>query len=224
MASASITRVGGVIVVTQVIPQSEQNAVLLEAPPPDVTQAPPSPREKMDKMAAEFHRGEPLIMGVFQLVLGLVFVLFSLTAAVHKTLLMHIPASSCVLFVFAGFVTLKAAKTTTPFHVRLAAGWSVLSSLLCVVGVAYVSWLLSWPRPSERLCEGLDYDKCFQTGLWMLDVLVPALLVCVMVLLLLQFSFSVTVSTFSIRAARQRPLESDLSESGESLLQPERDQ
>ncbi|CAL9706073.1 unnamed protein product [Knipowitschia caucasica] len=176
MASASITRVGGVIVVTQVIPQSEQNAVLLEAPPPDVTQAPPSPREKMDKMAAEFHRGEPLIMGVFQLVLGLVFVLFSLTAAVHKTLLMHIPASSCVLFVFAGFVTLKAAKTTTPFHVRLAAGWSVLSSLLCVVGVAYVSWLLSWPRPSERLCEGLDYDKCFQTGLWMLDVLVPALL------------------------------------------------
>lgn len=240
MASSTITRVGGLVLVTQVIPESKYDAMVLsdslkipdvttanttEAPPPAVQAPPASPEApvKKDAMTSTFLRGEPVIMGVFQLFLGLVFILFSLTAAFHRILLLHAPICGSVLFVVAGAVTLSAAKSTTQFSVCLAAGWSVLSSVLSAGGVAYLSWLLAGPRPTQRLCEGLDYERCvnFNYGLWSLDSLVMGLQGLFLVLMVLQLAFSLTVSSFSIKAAQHRPLQMVLSEadSDESLLQ-----
>lgn len=244
MASSTVTRVGGVVIVTQVIPQSEQNAVALkdtpkapeatttdtQAPPTDmheapssVTEAPPPTPEKMDAMTTTFLKGEPVIMGVFQLFLGLVCFLFSLSSTFHRILLLHAPVSASALFVVAGAMTLIASKSVSQFSVRMAAGWSVLSSVLSAGGVAYLSWLLAGPRPTERLCDELDYEQCvnFNYGLWSLDSMVMGLQGLFLVLMTLQLVFSLTVSCFSIKAAQHSPLQMLLSdaESDESLLQ-----
>ncbi|KAJ0000646.1 hypothetical protein NQD34_012488 [Periophthalmus magnuspinnatus] len=235
MASSSITKLGGVIVVTQVIPQDEKNGVALKdtpspdpatptdaQAPPTSTEVPQSTLKKMDKMTAEFLLGEPIIMGVFQLFLGLVCVLFGLTATFHRILLFHAPVCSSVIFVVAGCVTLVAAKSTTPFLVHLTAGWSMLSCLLSIGGVAYLSWLLSWPRPSEQLCNEFEYKECVEKHFMRLDTLVLGLQILFLVLLVMELIFSIIVSTFSIKASRQRRLQVlSESDSEESLLQSE---
>lgn len=65
MTSTSVTKVGGVLVVTQVIPQ-EESSIPLQAPPTQAppTQAPPPASAKLDDMTACFLRGEPQGLGV----------------------------------------------------------------------------------------------------------------------------------------------------------------
>lgn len=69
MTSTSITTVGGVVVVTQVIPKDENTVPLQEvanatqAPPQD-PKAPPTAPAKMDDMTAAFLRGGPQGLGV----------------------------------------------------------------------------------------------------------------------------------------------------------------
>lgn len=57
--------------------------------------------------------------------------------------------------------------------------WNMISAVVGLVGVAYVSWLLAGRRPSERFCETKttsgsvlpDEEKMTCAGrLWMLDV------------------------------------------------------
>lgn len=69
MTSTSVTKIGGVVVVTQVIPQDEGSIPLQSAAPatwapPRATQAPPSVPTKMNDMTAAFLRGEPQGLGV----------------------------------------------------------------------------------------------------------------------------------------------------------------
>lgn len=67
MTSTSVTKVGGVLVVTQVIPQ-EESSIPLQTPPTQppapVKQAPPPAFAKVDDMTASFLRGEPQGLGV----------------------------------------------------------------------------------------------------------------------------------------------------------------
>lgn len=76
MTSTSITKIRGVVIVTQVIPQDQayiplQNAALVEqatpsAPPdpPAVRQATPSAPTKLDEITASFLQGQPQGLGV----------------------------------------------------------------------------------------------------------------------------------------------------------------
>lgn len=69
MTSTSVTRMGGVVVVTQVIPHDEgsiqlQTAAPSTQAPPPATQAPPPASTKMDDMKGVFLRGEPQGLGV----------------------------------------------------------------------------------------------------------------------------------------------------------------
>lgn len=69
MTSTSITTVGGLVVVTQVIPQGEtsiqlQSPSATQQPPAKTTKAPPTTPAKMDDMTAAFLRGEPQGLGV----------------------------------------------------------------------------------------------------------------------------------------------------------------
>lgn len=73
MTSTSVTKIGGVVVVTQVIPQDEKS-IPLQSPatsaetPPTVTQAPPPARKaappKMDDMTSIFMKAGPQCLGV----------------------------------------------------------------------------------------------------------------------------------------------------------------
>nr|XP_046256204.1 membrane-spanning 4-domains subfamily A member 4A isoform X3 [Scatophagus argus] len=149
MASTSVTKIGGVVVVTQVLPQDETSiplqaaAAVTQAPPPakqapppakqappQAKQGPPSANTKMDDMTAAFLRGEPQSLGVVQIFIGVLCILFSLTAACSQILILHAPFCLAVAFVISGSLAVAAARRTS---VRLVSVYGLLGLLLVLL-------------------------------------------------------------------------------------------
>ncbi|CAJ1061244.1 membrane-spanning 4-domains subfamily A member 4A [Xyrichtys novacula] len=137
MTSTSVTTVGGLVVVTQVIPQSEkaiplQAADTIQAPPPAAPAPPSQPAAptKIDDMTATFLRAGPQSLGIVQIFIGLLCLLFSLTALFSPVLLGHAPLCLAVTFVVSGSVTVSAAKRTSRNHVSVYGSLSLLLILL----------------------------------------------------------------------------------------------
>ncbi|XP_044062766.1 membrane-spanning 4-domains subfamily A member 4A isoform X1 [Siniperca chuatsi] len=215
MTSTSIATLGGVVVVTQVIPQDEK-AIPLQTPatapqaPPPATKAPPPSPAKMNDMTRTFLRGEPLGLGVVQISVGLLCILFSLTAAYSPILMVHAPLCLAVAFVVSGSLAVAAARRTSVTLVWASLVWNLISVVLGLVGVAYVCWLLADRPPSERFCGTKTVGQFVSTNyecintIWILNVCVYGLLGLVLVLLVLQVCVAVTVCVFSGKAIRRR--------------------
>ncbi|XP_076592653.1 membrane-spanning 4-domains subfamily A member 4A isoform X1 [Chaetodon auriga] len=220
----SITKIGGVVVVTQVIPQDaasiplQTSATATQAPPsvaqttPTATQAPPA-TAKVDDMTATFLRGEPRSLGVVQIFIGLLCFLFSLTAIFSEMLILHAPLSLAVSFVVSGSLAVAAGRRTSVRLVWACLLWNVVSVLLGLAGVAYVCWLLADRSPAERFCDAESWGAIVPTAderthclykMWMLNVSVYGPLGVLLVLLVLQVCVTVTVCVFSGKAIRRR--------------------
>lgn len=220
MTSTSITTIGGVVVVTQVIPQDETSIPLqtaatttttTQAPPP-VTQAPPprsAPLTKKDDMTAAFLQGEPQGLGLVQIFIGLVCVLFSLTAVYSKILIVHAPFCVAIAFVVSGSLAVAARRATSVRLVWAALVWNLFSAVLSLGGVAYLCWLLSDGPPSQQFCRDktlvetrstLDEWTTCTHKMWRLDVVLFGLRGLLLVLLVLQVCVVVTVCVFSSKA------------------------
>lgn len=214
MTSTTVTTVGGVVIVTQVIPQDTgiplQTAAPQQAPPLAARAPPTSPASKMDDMTAVFLRGEPRGLGIVQVSVGLLCVFFSLTSLFSPVLVLHAPLSLAVTFLVSGSLAVAAARRPSVGRVWASLVSGLLSALLGLVGVAYLCWLLAESPASKRLCDrdafqltDLQETRCRQ-NLILLNVCVYGLQGVVLVLLVLQVCVSVTVSVFSVRALRRR--------------------
>nr|XP_046256202.1 membrane-spanning 4-domains subfamily A member 4A isoform X2 [Scatophagus argus] len=217
MASTSVTKIGGVVVVTQVLPQDETSiplqaaAAVTQAPPP-AKQAPPSANTKMDDMTAAFLRGEPQSLGVVQIFIGVLCILFSLTAACSQILILHAPFCLAVAFVISGSLAVAAARRTSVRLVWASLVWNAISVVLGLVGVAHLCWLLADQSPSKRFCGSETWGgvvptdeermKCVD-NMWILNVSVYGLLGLLLVLLVLHVCVAVTVCVFSAKAVRR---------------------
>ncbi|XP_030013727.1 membrane-spanning 4-domains subfamily A member 15-like [Sphaeramia orbicularis] len=223
MATASITKMGGVVVVTQVIPQDEAGQIPMQTPgvpptdtkaPPTASQAPPpqsSSTTKMDDTTATFLKGEPEILGAIQILIGLLCILFSLTAIFSPVLIYHAPLCIGVIFIISGSVALKAKRNTSVASVW----WTLILNLLSVIfslgGVAYLSWCFAAVLPTVIVCgEEMNpqpydpYGRQFNCNerLWLLDVVVHGLWGFYLVLLVFQACVSITLVVFSGKAIR----------------------
>ncbi|KAK9514439.1 hypothetical protein VZT92_027906 [Zoarces viviparus] len=213
MTSTSVTTVGGVVVITQVIPKEDTGIQLQTATPPAAQAPPTSHASKMDDMTAVFLRGEPRGLGVVQVFLGLLCVLFSVTSSFSPILILHAPFSLAVTFVVSGSLVVVAARRTSVGRVWASLVSNLISVLLGLVGVAYVCWLLADGSASQRLCDSdafrgfvltEDQLRRCRGKLFMVDMGVYGLLGLFLVLLVLQVCVSVTVTVFSVRALRRR--------------------
>lgn len=221
MTSTSVTKIGGVVVVTQVIPQDEKS-IPLQSPantaetPPTATQAPPPARKappaapaKMDDMTSIFMKAGPQCLGVVQIFIGVLCVLFSATAAYSPVLLLHAPFCLGVTFVVSGSLALAAVRRTSVELVRASLVWNVIGAVMGLVGVAFTCWLLADHRPSERFCNTEpwgDYQPT-QSQIWrcmdemrLMDVSLYGSLGLLLVLLVLQVCVAITVCVFSARS------------------------
>ncbi|XP_042345982.1 high affinity immunoglobulin epsilon receptor subunit beta-like [Plectropomus leopardus] len=186
--STSITKVGGVVIVTQVIPQDEggirlqsspSSAVTVQAPPPPPQAPPTASPTKMDDMTAIFLRGQPHGLGVVQIFIGLLCVLFSLTAVFSPILIFHAPFCIGVTFVVSGSLAVAAGRRTSVNLVWATLVWNVIGVVVGLLAVAYVCWLLADRPASQRFCDPetfTDYvptdrqvQRCIST-LYILDV------------------------------------------------------
>lgn len=218
MTPTSIITVGGggVVVVTQVIPEDGGSIPLQTTPtnnetPPMVKQTTPTdqqapPPVKMDDMTATFLRGEPQGLGTVQIFIGLLCVLFSLTAVYSPILIVHAPFCAAVTFVVSGSLAAAARRRTSYRLVLASLLLNVFSALLSLGGVACLCWLLAARSPSQQICG----DDIFMDDKWQqcsrklgpLDLILSGLRGMLLVLLVLQFCVVVTVCVFSGKAIR----------------------
>ncbi|XP_068999893.1 membrane-spanning 4-domains subfamily A member 4A-like [Embiotoca jacksoni] len=214
MASTSITSVGGVTIVTQVIPKNDASIPLQDAADttpqaqPPAAKIPPTPT-KMDAMTATFLCGQPLGIGVVQIFIGLLCVAFALTAASSHILITSAPFGLAAAFVVSGSVAVVTGRRTSIRLVWASLVSSVVSVLLGLGGVAYVCWLLAGPAPSDLLCDpesfsGLQDDVRINCSgrMRVLNVVLFGLYGVLLVLSVLQVCVSVTICVFSIKAIR----------------------
>ncbi|XP_074510514.1 uncharacterized protein LOC141779530 [Sebastes fasciatus] len=218
MTSTSVTTVGGMVIVTQVIPKEDSSIPLQttsadtrQAPPPASKAPPTAPASKMDNMTAMFLRGQPHGLGVVQIFIGLLCILFSLTAAYSQILMVHAPFCVAVTFLVSGSLAVAAARRTSVSLVWATLVWNLISLQLGLGIVAYTCWLLAYRRASERFCDTVisagfvptDQQKfeCWNK-MDILDVGVYGLLGLLLVLLVLHVCVAVTVCVFCGRALR----------------------
>ncbi|CAK6981945.1 membrane-spanning 4-domains subfamily A member 4A [Scomber scombrus] len=211
MASTSISKIGGVVVVTQVIPQDE-TSIQLQNPaapptPPSPPSAPSAPPTKTDDMAAIFLRGEPQGLGLVQIFIGLLSVLFSLTAVYSPILIIHAPFSVAIAFVVSGSLAVAASRTPSVHLVWASLLSNVLSAVLSVASIVYLCWILAGPSPAMQLCRDErfgdeSWTRCSR-NMWSLNVILYALRIFVLILLVLQLCIVISVSVFSGKAVRR---------------------
>ncbi|KAK2845196.1 hypothetical protein Q5P01_011855 [Channa striata] len=205
MASTSITKVGGITVVTQVIPQEEASAHPLApvtgTPPPAAT-----PLSNKNDMSASFLLGEPHALGIVQIVLGLLCVLFSVTATFSPILLTHAPFSLAILFVISGSLSLAASRHGSVGLVWASLVSNIIAVLIALAGVSFVCWLLADLPPSQQLCDlyldSYTWNDC--NRIWGLNNVLYGLRGLLLVLLVLQVCVSITVCVFSVKTIRRR--------------------
>ncbi|XP_015259250.1 PREDICTED: membrane-spanning 4-domains subfamily A member 4A [Cyprinodon variegatus] len=214
MTSTSVTTVGGVVIITQVIPKDDRSIPLetsanpADQVPSPVLKTPPAPPKK-DSKETIFLQGESMGLGVVQIFIGVLCVLFSLTVFFSEALIHYAPFGFGVSFVVSGSLALAAGRRTSVKLVWYSLVSNVFSVLLGLAGVIYDCFLLA-SGPTKVFCEfdtpntpkpsGWD-DKCSRQ-LWRLEVPIYGLLGFFLVLLVLQVCVSVTVCVFSRRVIR----------------------
>ncbi|XP_075322651.1 uncharacterized protein LOC142380621 [Odontesthes bonariensis] len=207
MTPTSVTSVGGVVIVTRVIPKDD-SSVLLQTPsdkaPPPAAKAPPT---KEDSKAAAFLRAEPQGLGVAQIFIGLLFVLLSLTAIFSPTLIHFAPLGLAVVFVASGSLAVASGRRTSVALVWASLLSNVLSILLGLAGLTYIGLLFAAELPSVLICgprtvSDYRYGSC-SYRLQDLDRIHFGLLGLGLVLLVLQVCVSVGVCVFSGKVIRK---------------------
>ncbi|KAM3613795.1 uncharacterized protein V6R79_005142 [Siganus canaliculatus] len=218
MASTSVTKIGGVVVVTQVIPEGDasiplQSAAPPQAPPPAAQTPPPSKasRAKLDDVTAGFLQGEPQALGVVQIVVGLLCAAFSLTAVFSPLFILHAAFCGALVFVVSGALAVAAARRSSVRLVTVSLAWNLLSVVVALGGVAYDCWLLSRPPAGERFCDdwrSVDFtpterSRCL-SNMRSLNVAVYGPLGLILVLLVLQLCVATATCVLSVNSIRRR--------------------
>ncbi|TWW79840.1 membrane-spanning 4-domains subfamily A member 4A [Takifugu flavidus] len=220
--STSLTKVGGVVVITQVIPQDEASIPLHSVPdgaqatPTTARTTPPArrllPPTKLDELSASFLQGGPQGLGVVQIIVGVLCVLFSLRATYSPLLVLHAPLCLTVTFVVSGSLTLATLKKTSASLVWATIVSNIISVLVGVGGVAYLCFLIAIYQPAYIFCDDETWGDVTPTEeernsclgkIKILDASEYGSLGLLVVFLVLQVCVSITVSFFSARAIRR---------------------
>ncbi|XP_029928291.1 membrane-spanning 4-domains subfamily A member 4A [Myripristis murdjan] len=216
MAYTSITTAGGVVVVTQVFPQGDEekvpildpSAAPLLAPSGPARPTPPTAPAKPPNMTATFLKGEPQALGIVQIFVGLMCVLFSLTALVSHHQMVHAPLAAGLAFVVSGSVAVAARRGTAVGLIWATLTCSVVSTLLAVAAAAYLCTLMATRAGQEELCGDVMSKSRMRRDCdsmqWRLNRVMDGLRGLILALLALQICVAVSLSVFSSRALSRR--------------------
>ncbi|XP_061552260.1 uncharacterized protein LOC133412706 isoform X2 [Phycodurus eques] len=208
-ASSSVTSVGGVLIVTQVIPR-DGSAVPPQAdtpaPPADARAAPPASPAKENAKSAAHRRG--LIPG-----LGVSACAPQCVKMERQTRTSFVcagcPDGHRLAFLASGWLAVAARRRTSATLVWACLWSNAVSVLLSLGGAAYLSWLLATGRPAESVCgdrlagDGKAWSVCVE-NLWLLDRALSGLRGLFLVVLLLQAAVCAALCVFTAGAIRTR--------------------
>nr|XP_057909301.1 high affinity immunoglobulin epsilon receptor subunit beta-like [Doryrhamphus excisus] len=225
MASSSITTVGGLMIVTQVIPQDE-TSIPLQTPGNRVAQAPP-PASPTNMAEASKTKVPGVLsgLGAVQVVIGVLCVLFSLIPAFLPFLMLHVAFCGGVAFVVSGCLAVAARTRTAVTSMWACLVSNGISVLLSLMGVAYLSWLLRTVHPSEEICGSTDGENWCVSRLWVLDMVLAGLNGLFLVLLILQTCVAIAACVFAAIGIKQHrcytPITIEERSDGNEVVEPQ---
>ncbi|XP_077454642.1 uncharacterized protein LOC144073018 isoform X2 [Stigmatopora argus] len=207
-ASSSVTSVGGMLVVTQVIPR-DGNSV---PPPKHGEMEPPgqAPEAEDAEKSPVRRRGELSGLGAVQVVVALLCVLFGLTG-ISPYLAPHLAFCAGVCLLASGGLALAAERRMDTMRMRACLWFNAAAVPVSLVGAAYLVWLLAAVSPAVSVCGPLlreDYREAWYDclrDLRPLNVVVEGLRGLFLVLLVLQAGVSVATSILASRAIKTIP-------------------
>ncbi|CAL8248974.1 unnamed protein product [Lota lota] len=202
---SSITKVNGMVVVTQVFPAAENRDTAGPDPGMRDPHGPESPvynPVKVSEMAAAFLRGQPQSLGIAQIFVGLLCATSGLIGLLAPSLMMSLPLIASVVFVVSGSVAVAARRGTDVAMIRATLGVHVLSALVSLAGTLFLGWLLATQAYQPQLCpETGPSEKC-HTMLWSLQNVLRGVWALVLVLTVSEFCIAVSLCVFSGLALR----------------------
>ncbi|XP_020566191.1 membrane-spanning 4-domains subfamily A member 6A [Oryzias latipes] len=231
MASTSVTTIGELMVITQVIPRDASSISLQtpgnteqQAPPPEVKAPPTSFKAAIKKDT--FARREPQGLGVVQIFIGLLSVLFSLTPLLSPLLIHYAPFGVGLFFVVSGSLAVASGRRPSVRLARASLLTNSFSALLGLAGAIYDCFLLT-AVPSVLSCgdpsqtgpqSGDEWTRRCLSYHRTLDSVLYGILGVVLVLLVLQVCVCVTVCVLAGRAIRRHKLSITAEPNGDAAL------
>lgn len=204
-SSSTITKVNGMVVVTQVFPGADTR----EADAPGLGRSAPHPPDspvynpvKVSEMTANFLRGQPQFLGIAQMFIGVVCVCSGLIGFLAPSQMMSLPLLATIIFVVSGAVAVAARRGTDARLIRATLGLHVLSALVALAAMAFVPWLLATQAFQTQLCPEVGPSDMCSRMLWSLQTVLNGVWITTLVLAVAEFCVAVSLCVFARRALR----------------------
>ncbi|XP_038238999.1 membrane-spanning 4-domains subfamily A member 4A-like [Dermochelys coriacea] len=176
----------GVVLLTQIIPQPHLSA----------SSAPPRPLRK-------FYQGEPLALGITQILTGIVQVAFGiiLTLANDHHLVMIMvgtPFWTGILYILSGFICVEAAKNPKISLVKGMLAMNTLSATVAGVGIIICSFSFIFYYPGVTCYRIEESKSCAPTSQVPTDTIFGVIII-LLVFTSLEFCVSISSAAFGCK-------------------------
>ncbi|XP_056447970.1 membrane-spanning 4-domains subfamily A member 4A [Gadus chalcogrammus] len=232
-SSSTITKVNGMVVVTQVFPGPDTREAGTPGPGRSAPHPPDSPvynPVKVSEMTATFLRGQPQFLGIAQMFIGAVCVCSGLIGFLDPSQILSLPLLASIIFFVSGAVAVAARRGTNASRIRATLGLHVLSALVALAAMVYVPWLLATQAFKTQICPEVGPKDMCMMMLWSMQTVLNGVWIMTLVLAVAEFSVAVSLCVFSVQALRSsKPYQVEVatgdyspkSESDVSLLGPD---
>ncbi|CAM5175600.1 unnamed protein product [Eretmochelys imbricata] len=176
----------GVVLLTQIIPQPHSSA----------SSAPPRPLRK-------FYQGEPLALGITQILTGIVQIAFgiilTLTNDHHQVAIkVGTPFWTGILYILSGFICVEAAKNPKISLVKGMLAMNTLSAIVAGVGIIICSFSFVFYYPGVT-CYWIEESKsCAPTSRVPTDTMFGVVMI-LLVFTILEFCVSISSAAFGCK-------------------------
>ncbi|XP_053866460.1 membrane-spanning 4-domains subfamily A member 4A-like isoform X1 [Malaclemys terrapin pileata] len=176
----------GVVLLTQIIPQPHSSD----------SSAPPRPLRK-------FYQGEPLALGITQILMGIVQVAFGIILNLANgyqiiAIQAGTPFWTGILYILSGFICVTAAKNPKISLVKAMLAMNTLSAIVAGVGIALYSLSLIFYYP-HGTCQWIEESKsCAPTSRVPADTMLGVTMI-LLAFTILEFCISISSAAFGCK-------------------------
>ncbi|XP_073511324.1 membrane-spanning 4-domains subfamily A member 4A-like isoform X1 [Phyllobates terribilis] len=201
--STAVADAGGVVVISQVRPQSDQG----NGPEEGETGAAPT---SMPKQVVTFYRGEPEVLGTAQIFTGILFISIGiLTSIVYsRRYYFYMPVSarsgiaiwSGILCIISGSLTISASVKPTVGKVKSGLVMNIFSTLAAACGIILAILDLLFRPYYLRSLYCAHYNNDLQCiGAFRLESLLIGITFFTLMLFLMMFCITISTSVFGCK-------------------------
>ncbi|XP_036411120.1 membrane-spanning 4-domains subfamily A member 4A [Megalops cyprinoides] len=215
--SVSVTKINGLVVVTQVFPEGEEKKISIPDPvsvhvpvPPAETKTELSvlPSSRMSPMTRLFLQGQPKPLGIVQIFIGLMTVALGIITFFDRPFILYAPLWTGLMYIASGALSVAAHEGTQASMIRGTLALNIISAVMAVTGAVVFCFELSM-RPGESGCQrgsseyyysGENYYWDCVSTTWKYNLVMDGFKGLLLVLAVLEFCVALSGAIFAGKA------------------------